>query len=1481
VLYKSNQKNIRVGLFAAVLIGAVTASVGQAGVDVTRGHFRVVFDDMGRGNIFYDNQPMFDQIQPIPYMRNADYSTIGVPDETQRIEKKESEDESLITLCGGNPAWVTNEIQITLTENVVVLEKTYTTGDAIKQVGVGCRYYLNKNLFFDRDVEYARTNGEKGIKRLDEKLTRKIFYGIGQLQVQMPGSELTFSMDDTNSWNLQNLQKTKKSKEEHYLLFYELPDWKPGEKRTWKEKLLIRERRIRKHLPYEYGPAGPVYETGRFPKYVKNWDDQKTDLLYGKRDAIYLNGWWKLVKLKETEKNPADDYGMRNGFFGEKVDDQAWESFFVPWDWNAKDSFRGVGWYRRTFSVPAGYQGQRLILEFGQVLSEASVWINGRQVGKHKMYFYSQGRRSCYGAFSFDISDYVKFGKENTLAVRVYHYPAGRMNGGIWQPVQISVYPKLFINKTLVNSDVEKGRVTVRCFFDNREEKERTVRLSATLAGWKSYRYHLADDLQPQTCDLGDIVVPKGVSEKTFDIPIKSPVCWTYEKPVLYHLTFNADRQRIGQTRFGFRQITIKGVHFYLNGKKLWIPADELEPPLSYVSFFSFNQEIDLATGAAFGGYSEKGIPNSPYALNLDEWFQRYQKMNLTLLRAHSDCWPEPMFDRADEVGMMVYPELGHPERYAMLPFDAGNQTVFEVYEKSGILPEGYKAQIKDQIYAHWNHPSIWAYSMGNEMYANRFSPFLCDMYDYLKRDVRIPFPLTQSGRYYSQRSDDPLSAKVDFFDDHYYSTVVESWTDNEERHSNLNTYIHGKLDRPWFNGECFGIHHNLNWYNYDVFYEPLRKYLPNIPRAEYVSMCNRTEEDIPENQRYAWGLARESLRLFGIRDYLMETQRGNPRRGEYYKRMAETHRRWNQYVTGFASHCIMPDLQEKPLTSFGQIMKQVNSPLYVCTDLYFRHHFLAGDEFTTQVYIFNDTLEDVSDIRIGIDIIDENAKAVYRGELKYSSLAQGEKKIQPFVWKIPSDLKTGRYTFKLGMFHRGRKVVENEYGTYILGPDRRRATIKSGEKSIALYLKRNQPATKQLLDRFKVEYHPIHDFNTLDQYRILIIGANGLSPEMKSAGPLIRKWVEKGGKLLCFEQLEFLGPIPFAREYEITETKVLNVDLIVPQYPVFNGLENSEWDMWDGDMGIITQRHIQSLATSVLGTSAFHRQMGMTMAEVRIGKGIVFFSQAQASNRYGKDSVATRYLENVLHYTLETPWDGKQIPSYEIPVITGQEIGDYDIRPLDPGKAFFVDISKVANRGFRDEKGGDGVGGWFDEGEAQDLRRFPVGRQTFEGIPFKIIDPKINNGRSCIVLHTKGNKRYPKGDRPEQVTIPVNAKLKRMIFVVASAWTDDRTRGKTVAEIVVKFAGGECLYETETIPIKPGFNIADWFIRAGGVLRGAKLAWSTRDPRITVKIGVWMFEWENRQPQAEIQSITFKTGHLLAIPALIAVTGEKAEVSR
>ena len=1216
-----------------------------------------------------------------------------------------------------------------------------------------------------------------------------------------------------------------------------------------------------------------------FSDSVKNWSDEKYDLFCGKRPAVYLNGWWKLIKLRDTQENPADDYGTQNGFAERGFDDGEWVSVFVPWNWNAGDEFRGVGWYRRTFTVPAEHRGRRLVLRFSHVLDEATVFINGRQIGRHKMAYYSEDR-AAYGAFAFDITEAVELGAENTIAVRAYHNPAGRWHGGIWQPVQIDVMPRLFTEGIVVTPRPAEKKLDLRCRFDNGTGAEHTVDLAVELSGWESYRYQSPDPIAPCEIALGRTTIPAGIGEQSFTIDVPNPVEWTYERPNLYHVKLVGGGETIGQTRFGYRQFTCDGTTIRLNGKKLWIPGEQLEHGgyAKRCDLWPFNQDLNREEG----GYGGSSFTNA--SINLTEWFERHRNVNLLLIRAHSDCWTEPMFDVADELGVLVYPELPHVENQT-IPHDRGGGSVFDRFVKNGQLPDDVKGQYARRIYAHWNHPSIWAFSLGNELYGSQFSEYLCAAYDYLKHEVGIPVPLTQSGRYYAQRSDDPFTAKVDFFDDHFYSTWEALWSDIETRSAHLGAYIHGKLDRPWYNGECFGLFRCEHW---EYFFKSLKPGLPEIPRKEYVALCQR--EGFSGQNAYYWPRVKDNLRLYGIRGFLREKDAGNPLRAEYYKRMVECQRRYNEHVVGFATHRVNPTRAEC-MDAFGLAMRRINSPLYACADAYFWHHPMAGEAWSTRVYTFNDTLSDAADLGTEVCVLDPQGKSIFSRLLSYEKIGQGEKRIEPVAWTIPGDAATGRYTLRLTLFHEGEKLLDNDYDLYILGPDAQRAAIDTGGRKVGLYVKPSDPlfagthydsaATRELFDRLQIAYEPIADFDHLDRYEILVIGFNSFSPELRGAGDAIRRWIEAGGKLLCLEQTDYIGVLPFARQYQLVETRSANPDLIVPEHPIFEGLENVEWDTWDredpnqpftSDSPVIVHKHLAPLSESVLATSAYGGRFGMTVAEVRIGEGVALFSQAEAVRRYGRDAVATRYLENLLGYALETTWDESLTPNYAIPPIAGPEIADCRIDPIDADRAVFVDLRAAANRGFADDKGRDGEGGWFDEGKAQDLRLLPTGDQTFEGVSFRIIDPNANDGRGCVVLHSEGNVRYPKGNRPEAVELAVGQKVSRMVFLVAGAWTGED--GSTAAELEFHFEGGQCLYETETFALKAGVNFGNWWI-GDGSMPGARLAWSVRDPRVDNKIGLWMVEWTNRQPQAQVRSVTFRSGHTMAIPALVAATGE------
>src|SRR5213596_2254846 len=106
-------------------------------------------------------------------------------------------------------------------------------------------------------------------------------------------------------------------------------------------------------------------------------------------------------------------------------DDAAWRALDLPHDWSIEGEFSeqnpagvgggalpgGVGWYRKTFSVPAADSGRLVFVEFDGVYRNSEVWINGRSLGK---------RPYGYSSFRYELTPNLRYGTaRNLIAVRV------------------------------------------------------------------------------------------------------------------------------------------------------------------------------------------------------------------------------------------------------------------------------------------------------------------------------------------------------------------------------------------------------------------------------------------------------------------------------------------------------------------------------------------------------------------------------------------------------------------------------------------------------------------------------------------------------------------------------------------------------------------------------------------------------------------------------------------------------------------------------------------------------------------------------------------------------------------------------------------------------------------------------------------------------------------------------------------------------
>ncbi|MDD3154348.1 MAG: beta-galactosidase [Victivallaceae bacterium] len=190
------------------------------------------------------------------------------------------------------------------------------------------------------------------------------------------------------------------------------------------------------------------------------------------------------------------------------------------------------------------------------------------------------------------------------------------------------------------------------------------------------------------------------------------------------------------------------------------------------------------------------------------------------------------------------------------------------------------------------------------------------------------------------------------------------------------------------------------------------------------------------------------------------------------------------------------------------------------------------------------------------------------------------------------------------------------------------------------------------------------------------------------------------------------------------------------------------------------------------------------------------------------------------------------------------------------------VDLRGVVNMGFADKVAGDRKGGWFDQG-GNDFSAMPIGKQNLSGVPFEIIDPATNQGRSALILFGLNRDFFPKASAP----IKVNAFCSRLYFLHTAGWS--QTRGTEVYRCRLNYSDGTYA----ELPMRFGMEIGPWW----GVpsLSDAKIALESSNGHANT-INLQCHRAANPHADKRIDTMEFLSGGAGAVPAMIAVTLEK-----
>jgi beta-galactosidase len=419
-----------------------------------------------------------------------------------------------------------------------------------------------------------------------------------------------------------------------------------------------------------------------------------------------LNGNWKFHWVKTPAERPVD-------FYKQSYDVSSWKEIPVPsnWEmqgygtpiytnitypfkrnapsvmgepddhtWTAYTDRNPVGSYRRTFTLPAGWEGRQTFLNFDGVNSAYYVWINGERVG------YSEDSRL---PSEYNITKHLKRG-ENTIAVEVYRW----CDGSYMEDQDFWRMSGIFRNVTLISrAPIFIRDFQVRTPFDANYRDANFV-LTAEISNVASTAPSSLE-VQLHDADGKPVFAPKvqkfsadATTKLTVERHVTGPRQWSAELPNLYQLLLVLRDAKgkvieVVPAVIGFRQSEIKGNQILWNGKKLMIKGvnrHEFDPDLGQVvTRERMVQDIRLMKQNNINAVRTSHYPNVP------EWYAL-----------------------CDELGLYVLDEANIESH----GYDSGaKQRISDSEDYTDAHVDRYSRTIERDK----NHPSVIAFSMGNE----------------------------------------------------------------------------------------------------------------------------------------------------------------------------------------------------------------------------------------------------------------------------------------------------------------------------------------------------------------------------------------------------------------------------------------------------------------------------------------------------------------------------------------------------------------------------------------------------------------------------------------------------------------------------------------------------------------------------------------------------------------------------------------------
>ena len=410
------------------------------------------------------------------------------------------------------------------------------------------------------------------------------------------------------------------------------------------------------------------------------------------REKLLFDFGWKFQFGNSVD--PAKDlgFGLGQGDFAKtgefdfakvKFDDSKWRDLNLPHDWAVELPFvhddvqmshgykpvgrrypeSSVGWYRRTFDIPATDAGRRIVIDFDGVFRDVFIWVNGCFIGRND---------NGYAPFHFDLTDFLAIGAKNCIVARVdasfgdgWFYEGAGIYRHVWLTKTDPVHLGKFESYARTSVSGNTAAVSLGAVVRNAGTKSSDAKVT-----WKIL--DAAGKTVATTDSAQQSIAPDGSATFTAIAKLANPSLWSVQSPNLYSaiVTVESAGKAVDaeQINFGVRTAVFdpdKG--FSLNGKSIKIQG-------------TCNHQDHAGVGAA--------LPD------------RLQYFRLAVLRemgcnavrtSHNMPTPE-WVEACDRLGVMMMCET----------------------RQMSSNPEGL-AQLEAMVKRYRNSPSIIIWSIGNE----------------------------------------------------------------------------------------------------------------------------------------------------------------------------------------------------------------------------------------------------------------------------------------------------------------------------------------------------------------------------------------------------------------------------------------------------------------------------------------------------------------------------------------------------------------------------------------------------------------------------------------------------------------------------------------------------------------------------------------------------------------------------------------------